>query len=171
MLKQVRLDNPTAYILYKPHPDVVAGLRVGGISESDLELYADAVESDIAITHLYQCIDELHTITSLSGFEALIRGVRVYCYGMPFYAGWGLTHDRHINHRRKVKLSLEALMHAVIIDYPSYNHPQPIFPHMSLCSPEAVIDHLMARKNLNQQTSLTKMKTLYLSFTRLKQWL
>lgn len=169
LLKQVRIENPNAYIVYKPHPDVAAGLRVGGISASDLDLYADVIESDISITHLYQCIDELHTITSLSGFEALIRGVKVHCYGMPFYAGWGLTHDRHINIRRKAKPSLEALMHAVIIDYPSYNHPQPIFSHLTLCTPEAVIDHLVAQKKLNQQASLSKIKALYLSLTRLKQ--
>ena len=33
-------------------------------------------------------------MTSLTGFDALLRGKRVVTYGQPFYAGWGLTEDR-----------------------------------------------------------------------------
>ena len=36
-------------------------------------------------------VDEVHTLTSLTGFEALLRGIEVHAYGGPFYAGWGLT--------------------------------------------------------------------------------
>lgn len=68
-------------------------------------------------------IDELHTMTSLLGFEALLRGVRVKCYGLPFYAGWGLTTDEISCRRRQRKLSLEDLIYGVLIAYPRYLHP------------------------------------------------
>ena len=32
-------------------------------------------------------------MTSLMGFEALLRGIPVTTLGTPFYAGWGLTTD------------------------------------------------------------------------------
>lgn len=171
LLKQVRQNHPEAYIIYKPHPDVVAGLRLGAISENEIKQYADRVESDISITQLYACIDELHTITSLSGFEALLRGVKVYCYGMPFYAGWGLTQDRHSSTRRHARLSLDELMYGVLIEYPSYNYPAlNASPNLlALCTPEAVIEHISSQKLEAQSGLFAKFKTLYSSITRLKQ--
>ena len=35
----------------------------------------------------------METMTSLAGFEALLRGKPVTTHGQPFYAGWGLTED------------------------------------------------------------------------------
>jgi capsular polysaccharide export protein len=34
-------------------------------------------------------VNEVWTMTSLLGFEALIRGKSVTCLGLPFYCGWG----------------------------------------------------------------------------------
>ena len=62
----------------------------------------------------------MHTLSSLSGFEALLRGKQVYCYGLPFYAGWGLTHDALTISRRNRHLSLPELVHAALIVYPDY---------------------------------------------------
>ena len=63
-------------------------------------------------------------MTSLLGFEALLRGKPVTCYGAPFYAGWGLTTDLGaVPARRSTKVSLEALVHATLIDYPRYFDP------------------------------------------------
>jgi capsular polysaccharide export protein len=124
LLKHVREQHPDAYIIYKPHPDVHAGLRLGKIQDADLERYADAVELDASIVECFDVIDELHTITSLSGFEALLRGKRVYCYGMPFYAGWGLTIDTKQIQRRQRRLNLFELTYGVLIEYATYNLPQ-----------------------------------------------
>ena len=121
LLKRVRAENPEAYIIYKPHPDVVSGNRVGHIEENIALQYADTLmpEADI-LTLMLQC-DELHTMTSLSGFEALIRGKKVFCYGLPFYAGWGLTTDLyHLEGRRGRKLTLEALIAGTLLIYPTY---------------------------------------------------
>jgi len=121
LLKIVREHNPKAHLLYKPHPDVVAGLREQGINEEEATQYANKVITNIAIDHLYEHIDELHTLTSLSGFEALMRGIKVVCYGQPFYSGWGLTRDIYpIRNRRKKHISLDKLVAATLILYPVY---------------------------------------------------
>ncbi|MFA5593578.1 MAG: glycosyltransferase [Micavibrio sp.] len=121
LLKAVRERHPGAYILYKPHPDVVAGLRRQGEGEGGGNLYADEIITDISIEALFAEIDELHTLTSLSGFEALLRGVKVVCYGQPFYAGWGLTTDIFpIEGRRGRRIKLDELVAATLILYPAY---------------------------------------------------
>jgi capsular polysaccharide export protein len=105
LLAEARAANPDAYILYKPHPDVMAGHRKGAIPEAEARRFADAVVPDASTAALLDLVDELHTMTSLAGFEALLRGRRVVVYGRPFYAGWGLTidqlpQDRVRHHRR-----------------------------------------------------------------------
>jgi capsular polysaccharide export protein len=65
-------------------------------------------------------VDAVHVLTSLAGFEALLRGREVYTWGLPFYAGWGLTHDRLSCARRNRNLTLDELVHASLIAYPRY---------------------------------------------------
>src|SRR5690606_20957796 len=123
LLQKVREQNPDAYIIYKPHPDVQTGLRVGKITQEDALRFANTIEESSSILECFAIIDELHTLTSLSGFEALIRGIPVYCYGLPFYAGWGLTHDFYKLSRRRKIVNLEELIYITLVEYPSYNLP------------------------------------------------
>ena len=51
------------------------------------------------------------------GFEALILGCECVVFGMPFYAGWGLTDDRVFCVRSKKKLSLTEVFAASYILY------------------------------------------------------
>nr|WP_320136761.1 capsular polysaccharide biosynthesis protein [uncultured Amphritea sp.] len=120
LLKKVRHDNPDAFMIYKPHPDVLAGARLEG--ESCVGLY-DLQVTDISMADLLEEIDEVHTLTSLTGFEALLRGKKVYTYGLPFYAGWGLTHDYLSCPRRSRQLTLDQLVAATLIYYPLYVDP------------------------------------------------
>jgi len=92
------------------------------------------------IAALLSEIDELHTLTSLTGFEALLRGVPVTVYGHPFYAGWGLTRDIEPLKRGRL-LSIEELAAAALILYPRYLDPLTRRP----CDPETVIDRLGQR--------------------------
>lgn len=92
LIERVRQDNPDAYLIYKPHPDVEAGLRAGKVTAAHLK-QVQAVAYDTAVPDCLESVDEVHTISSLTGFEALLRGLDVTCYGLPFYAGWGLTTD------------------------------------------------------------------------------
>ncbi len=120
LLTAVRKANPDAFIVYKPHPDVVSGNRKGDVNASILNSCVDRVES---LRHFLDCLyecDELHTMTSLSGFEAILRDVPVVTYGMPFYAGWGITTDTLTCARRKGTRSVDELVFLCLIAYPHY---------------------------------------------------
>lgn len=121
LLQAVRRQNPESYIVYKPHPDVVSGNRLGHVDEALARQYADLVMAEGDIIAMIEQCDELHTMTSLSGFEALLRGKKVVCYGIPFYANWGLTEDHYIlTGRRGRKLTLSELIAGTLILYPTY---------------------------------------------------
>ncbi|ORM66392.1 beta-3-deoxy-D-manno-oct-2-ulosonic acid transferase [Pantoea rodasii] len=123
LLRTVRERNPDAFIIYKPHPDVLVGNRKGDIPAERVAQLADYQALDADVIQCIQMADELHTMTSLSGFEALLHGKQVHCYGMPFYAGWGLTIDEHVCARRKRKLGLADVIYQALIAYPTYIHP------------------------------------------------
>jgi capsular polysaccharide export protein len=123
-LRAVRSANPDAYIVYKPHPDVVSGLRAWGKGEEKAHGWCDEVVNDISMHELLGKVDEVHVLTSLTGFEALLRGKAVVTYGQPFYCGWGLTRDLALTpelaRRRTRKLSLDELVAGALILYPTY---------------------------------------------------
>jgi capsular polysaccharide export protein len=86
-------------------------------------------------------------MTSLLGFEALLRGKAVTCLGAPFYAGWGLTRDLGSVPLRRMRapdgyplppVTLEALTYAALIAYPRYFDPVGRRP----CPPEVAVDRL-----------------------------
>lgn len=120
LLQTVRAAHPDAYIIYKPHPDVEAGKRRGKVAPQTAKNFCDTIVTDINISTLWPLVDEVHTMTSLTGFEALLRDKKVYCYGIPFYAGWGLTQDYFKTNRRTVHLTINALVAGTLIMYPSY---------------------------------------------------
>jgi capsular polysaccharide export protein len=124
LLEAVRARCPDAWLVYKPHPDVTAGLRRRGPDEDRAAGIADELVPDVAITELFASVDEVHVLTSLAGFEALLRGRRVVCHGQPFYGGWGLTEDLDPVGRRTRHLPLDALVAAVLILYPCYRSPR-----------------------------------------------
>lgn len=124
LLRAARAAAPGAYIVFKPHPDVVAGNRRGHVAEPVQRGLCHHVETDAAIADCLAVAHEVHTMTSLVGFEALLRGLRVVVHGQPFYAGWGLTHDRHPVARRTRQLTLDELVAGVLIRYPRYLHPE-----------------------------------------------
>lgn len=137
LLQTVRTANPAAKIIYKPHPDVEAGLRPGEVP--DAEKLADVVLRGADPIGAIDAVDEVWTMTSLLGFEALLRGKPVTCLGMPFYAGWGLTDDRQVpNLRRTARLDLAGLVHGALIAYPRYYDPVTRLP----CPPEVIVDRL-----------------------------
>lgn len=136
LLQAARDANPDAIILYKPHPDVEAGLRNGSIPNA-LDI-ADVVLDECNPIEALGQVDEVWTMTSLLGFEALLRGKSVTCLGAPFYAGWGLTTDTGPLDRRTARPDLTALVHAVLIDYPRYFDPKTGLA----CPVEVVVDRL-----------------------------
>jgi capsular polysaccharide export protein len=120
LLEAVRRDEPDAYIVYKPHPDVVAGLRDGHVSAHAAARLCDEVLENPSIIDVIREVDAVHVMTSLTGFEALLHDKPVTVYGLPFYAGWGLTSDRCEAPRRRRRISLDMLVAATLIVYPTY---------------------------------------------------
>lgn len=149
LLWAVRDARPDAHILFKPHPDVVAGNRAGAISAACLAQCVDSQVLDLGLTSLYPHVDELHTMTSLSGFEALVQGVKVTTWGQPFYSGWGLTEDIHPAPRRERTLPLAALVYMTLVAYPLYIDWQSGL----WMSPEQLIRQLAGQKNASSQKS------------------
>lgn len=118
-----RRENPDAQVIYKPHPEVLQG-TAEPVSNPDLVRGAALVlDNDISLADSFQTIDHVYTITSLSGFEALMRGISVTTLGCPFYSGWGLTDDRQLNSRRGRNLTVEQVFAAAYILYPKYLDP------------------------------------------------
>lgn len=139
LLEAARDAEPHAVLVYRPHPDVAAGLRPGAIEARDL---ADAILPGADPAALLARADGLWTMTSAMGFEALLRGVPVTCLGAPFYAGWGLTRDLGpVPARRRARPALDALVHAALIAYPRYLDPVTGLA----CTPETLLARLSAR--------------------------
>lgn len=145
LLQTVRAANPSAYVVYKPHPDVVAGLRARSQGEDDAARWCDAVVVDAPMGALLAEVDEVHCLTSLTGLEALLRGKRVVCYGQPFYAGWGLTEDKQPLARRTRRLMLDELVAGALILYPRYMSRK----RHALITPEEALDELVEWRTRN----------------------
>jgi len=119
LVEAVRRDYPDALLMWKNHPDVVAGNRRGRLGESAASV-VDLIVDHADINRCLERCDTVATMTSLTGFEGLMRGRTVVTYGRPFYAGWGLTEDRLGFDRRTRRVSIDHLVHAALIDYPLY---------------------------------------------------
>jgi capsular polysaccharide export protein len=120
LLKAVRAARPDAHLVYKPHPDGVAQLREAGRGEGGARAWCDEIVIDAPMDQVLREVDEVHVLTSLAGFEALLRAKPVVCWGCPFYAGWGLTTDQEPMPRRERRLTLDELVAGVLLLYPTY---------------------------------------------------
>jgi capsular polysaccharide export protein len=155
-LARVRKAEPDAWIVYRPHPDVQAGHRKGHLSDTVVLEHADAIDSGAPLMELVQRVDEVHVLSSLTGFEALMRGRSVTVHGMPFYAGWGLTRDlAKPSSRRGRLLDVDQLVAGALILYPRYLDPVTRLP----CGPELMVDR-MASGSTPPMTWLIRLRAL-----------
>ncbi len=161
LLQAVREARPDAHIVYKPHPDVVAGLREPGTDEARAAEICDEVVTDGAIVEMLDNVDEVHVLTSLTGFEALLRDKPVVCWGQPFYAGWGLTQDMAPLPRRSRDLSLDELVAGCLILYPTYVSPKT----GRFITPEQTVDALIAARRQPHPRKATRF------VLRIERWM
>lgn len=141
LVEAARADFPDAFLIYRNHPDVMNGNRPGMLDGSAIAA-VDATADGLDIVDCLESCDVLATLTSLSGFEALLRGKTVATYGRPFYGGWGLTTDAMTYERRTRRASLDSLVAAALIDYPVY-----VTPRGWPCEAEDLVDALIAARN------------------------
>lgn len=151
LVKAVRERNPEAFLVYKQHPDLVAKNRRKDRQTGQIADYADCVLHDSSMAAVLRMVDEVHVLASLTGFEALVRGIPVTCWGLPFYAGWGLTTDVQSCERRRRKVDVETLIAAALIVYPLYVDPVSGLP----CSVEDYLESLLELRRTATQFHLT----------------
>ena len=163
LARAVRREAPADFLLYKPHPDVVSRLRASGADEARVAEVVDAVVVEADLHRLLEVVDEVHVMTSLAGFEALLRGVSVVCHGLPFYAGWGLTRDRCGSPRRSRRLTLDELVAGALLRYPRYFSRD----NRSLIAPELALDALLAWRDEQTQRGPTWWRPLWRATLRI----
>ncbi len=157
LLKQARALEPEAEIWWRPHPDVDAGHRIGAIDDDAATEFADHIVRDGSMAQLLDRVDAVHVHTSLTGFEALLRGCEVTCHGTPFYAGWGLTRDlAPASKRRGREIALEELIAGVLITYPRYLDPETRLP----CPPEVLVKRIAQDQVKNRQGWIAPLRRL-----------
>jgi len=142
MLDAARREHPDAEILIKTHPDVRSGHKRGHFGVADADHRTRLLTEDINPIHLLEQVDHVYVVTSQLGFEALLVGRPVTCFGVPFYAGWGLTDDRQPASRRTRPRTLEQLFAAAYLLYARYLDPDLGRP----CELERVIEHLALQR-------------------------
>ncbi|AWM28066.1 capsular biosynthesis protein [Sinorhizobium fredii] len=116
-------EHPDAQIIYKPHPEVLHGTRAGVSDPSEVADVCTILKEDVTPADALDGADHVYTITSLMGFEALLRGIPVTCIGLPFYAGWGATADRQSSLRRTRRLSAREIFAAAYLLHSRYFDP------------------------------------------------
>lgn len=141
LVAAARADHPDAFLVYRNHPDVLAGNRPGKLEAGALQ-EVDATADGLDIIDCLAACTRVATLTSLTGFEALMRGKAVSVYGRPFYAGWGLTDDRLAFDRRTRRATVEDLIHAALIAYPVY-----VTPEGWPCEAEDLVEALIAARD------------------------
>jgi len=142
LLRVARARHPDAYLVFKPHPDVETGLRKGKLSRQEAMKFADEIAEDANIIDLIEAVDRVETFSSLSGFEALLRGKSVSVHGAPFYAGWGLCEDLTPLEGRARQRSLPELVYLALVKYARTIDPVTLLP----CSPEFLVARLAEQR-------------------------
>jgi len=113
ILQSAISENPDAEIIVKTHPEVISGRKKGYMTNLDNK-QIKVISENVNPWSLIDMVNKVYVVTSQFGFEALLAGCEVVCFGAPFYSGWGLTDDRMTVFRRKgATPSLEQLFAAV----------------------------------------------------------
>lgn len=128
MLTDAIKDNPDSDIILKRHPDAIKGGKSSYFSDERVAFikYLDnihLIDFDINPHCLFEIVEEVYVATSGMGFEALMAGKVVRCYGAPFYSGWGCTKDMVKLERRTRKRTLEEIFHYSYIVSSRYFNP------------------------------------------------
>lgn len=153
LLAEVRRLHPDAFLIWRDHPDVRAGNRVGALP-SDAGTLADGRADDLDVIACIARADAVAVMTSTAGFEALMRGKRVMTFGRPFYAGWGLTEDALPIPRRTARPTVDDLVAAALILHPLY-----VAPNGMPCEAEDVVAALEAAPEPRRRSRLMRALT------------
>jgi capsule polysaccharide export protein KpsC/LpsZ len=154
LLRLARDRHPNAFLVFKPHPDVETGLRKGRVPRETALQYADDIAEDANIIDLIEAVDVIETFSSLSGFEALLRGKKVCVHGAPFYAGWGLCEDLTAIEGRGRSRTLPELVYLALVKYARTIDPVSLLP----CTPEFLVTRLAEQRTDKRHLLVTSIK-------------
>lgn len=148
MLQDAINNNPDCDIIIKQHPDAIKGGKSSYYSNDRISFtqYVKnvfTVNFDINPYSLLKLVDEVYVVTSGMGFEALMAGKKVHCYGAPFYAGWGITIDRLAIEGRTRKRELEEIFYFAYIESSRYFDPD----KDSVVELEELLDFILKHRN------------------------
>ena len=144
MLEAAQAENPGERIVVKVHPATLAGHKRGYLAERLASEKVEVLSELVNPVALLEQVSKVYVCSSQLGFEALMVGKPVVCFGAPFYAGWGLTDDRVRIARRGCKRTLDQLVAAALLLYPRYLHPMT----GRRCEAEDVIEHLALQRRM-----------------------
>ncbi len=147
MLAHAREAHPRAPILIKTHPETANGLRPGHYGPTHATNGITLVTEPQSPWALLDGAIAVYTVSSQMGFEAIMAGHKPHVWGQPFYAGWGLTHDRTPPPRRGRTLTRTQLFAAAMILAPTWYDPC----RDRLCPFEGVLDQLEAETRAFRQ--------------------
>ena len=120
MMEAAARENPGAALIAKLHPETLAGTKQGYIASAAKRLGFLICTRQVSPHCLFALKPRVYTVSSQFGFEALLAGLSVICFGLPFYAGWGLTDDRMSLPRRTARRSADELAAAAYLRYCRY---------------------------------------------------
>ena len=141
MLQAACDENPDADIIVKTHPFVLEGRR-GYYRDLQQQGHIHKVTFPVNPYSLLGICEKVYVCTSNMGFEALLAGKEVHTFGMPYYAGWGLTKDAlHID-RRTRKRTVEELFYIFACKYTHWVDPE----RGCETTLDAVIDKMVAMR-------------------------
>lgn len=143
MLLAALRENPGCQVLIKRHPDAMSGGKSSYYSNDYLERLGPLpkthlIDYEVNPHALFDVCKTVYVVSSGMGFEAAIRGLEVRCFGVPFYAGWGITHDEQSVPRRTRKRSLAEAFYATCILHSRYFSPRAQAP----CNLEDLLEYL-----------------------------
>ena len=142
MLEVAIKENYNADIIIKTHPDALVKNSERAkcyYSSEDIKKNVYLMAEEINPISLLEIVDKVYVCTSQLGFEALMMGKEVHVFGMPFYAGYGLTIDYQKCERRKNNRTLEEIFYITYINYSYYVNPE----KEERCEIEEAIDYLI----------------------------
>jgi hypothetical protein len=136
-------------IIIKRHPDAITGGKQSYFNKDLLSpfKYANNIflyDDDINPYALFDLVDDVFVCSSRMGFEALMAGKKVHCYGMPFYAGWGITEDKIVLDRRSKKRSVEEIFYFAYIVLSRYWNPD----KNSIAKVDEIVDYITEHRNI-----------------------
>ena len=150
MLKEAISTAGAAGVYVKEHPNVFASRGKGYFKISKLKkLGVNIITAPVNSVELMQSFRNVYVVTSGTGFEALMCGCSVTCFGEPFYSGYGLTTDRKNTastkrkDRMKSRATVEMLAAAVFYRYSIFIDPKTC----TICTPEHALQYIISRKH------------------------